>query len=68
MHKRRPCPAPSFFAPRPALCARLQAQRLSSENEVLLKQVEGLTLARAEMLRQVQDLTDKWQQSIAENA
>jgi hypothetical protein len=41
---------------------------LSSENEALLRQVETLTLARAEVLRQVQDLTDKWQQSIAENA
>jgi len=45
-----------------------QAQRLSSENEALLKQVESLTVARADMLKQVSDLTDKWQQSIAENA
>jgi hypothetical protein len=45
-----------------------QAQRLSAENEALLTQVEGLTRARADMLLQLQDLTDKWQQSIAENA
>jgi hypothetical protein len=46
----------------------LQSTKLQADNDSLLKQVEALTLEKADMLRQVQDLTEKWQQSIAENA
>jgi hypothetical protein len=65
MHFRPP--TKSDVPPIPPTHKQTQAQRLSSENEGLLQQVEALTRARAEMLLQLQDLTDKWQQSIAEN-
>eukprot|EP00775_Hariotina_reticulata_P003548 gene3548-3817_t len=47
---------------------KTEAKQLQVDNDMLLKQVESLTLEKADMLRQIQDLTEKWQQSIAENA
>lgn len=46
----------------------MQSSKLQVENDTLLKQLEGLTLEKADMLRQIADLTEKWQQCVAENA
>ncbi len=46
----------------------MQVARLAGENESLSQQLSVVTLEKAEMLRHVQELTEKWQQSVSETA
>lgn len=41
---------------------------MQHDNNQLLRQVECITAEKADLLRQIQETTEKWQHSVAENA
>lgn len=47
---------------------RAQVGQLQAENQMVVSRLESVSKEKSELLMQVQELTDKWRQCIAENA
>eukprot|EP00210_Caulerpa_lentillifera_P004857 g4637.t1 len=47
---------------------RSQCSQFRQENQKLLRQIEFINVEKVDLLRQIQEITEKWQQSIKDNA